>query len=221
MDQVVLITEVHRPWEYALVQEFAKKGWRVMACSPVPEEEFQDALDTDRIHIFTLDTRSRESVQQAVRRIQEHTSRVDLLVCGTASSQGREAAGIAQMSADLVLEDYQANTLGPIRVIEACLPLMDNGLRRIALLSDVQGSLGLGLSGAGTGYAMSKAALHMAYTMLHGDLSGKGFTFRLFEPGSELETGDSAEAAAAYFTGAREDEERVVMLDWRGQEISL
>ncbi|MBB3129616.1 NAD(P)-dependent dehydrogenase (short-subunit alcohol dehydrogenase family) [Paenibacillus rhizosphaerae] len=221
MDQIVLITEAHHPWGRALVREFAQKGWRVMACSPVSVEMFQDAFDTDRIHIFTMDMRSRESVQQAVERIQEQTSRVDLLVCGTLSSQGKESAGIANMSADLVLEDYQANALGPIRVIEACLPLMDHGLRRIALLSDVQGSLGLGLSGAGTGYAMSKAALHMAYTMLHGDLGRKGFTFRLFEPGPEPETEVSAEAAAAYFTGSREDEERMVMLDWRGQEVPL
>ncbi|WP_179281104.1 SDR family NAD(P)-dependent oxidoreductase [Paenibacillus sp. XY044] len=221
MDQVVLITEAHHPWERALVQEFAQRGWYVMACSPVPEEGYQDIPDPDKVHAFTMDTRSKESVQKAVRRIQDQFGRIDLLVCGTASSRQEGTAGIADMSADLVLEDYQANTLGPIRVIEACLPLMDNGLQRIALLSDAQGSLGLGLSGAGAGYAMSKAALHMAYTMLHGDLSGKGFTFRLFEPGSELDAESLVEAAAAYFTESRGDEERMVMLDWRGLEIPL
>lgn len=221
MTQTVLITEAHLPWGVALSRHFVKQNWKVIACMPEAARPSSVFPETKQVRIIAMDARSIESVQAAAARVQVVTDHIDLLVNSTASEEGMAPAGIAGISSQGIMDAFHANSLGPIRVIETFLPLMAHGLKRIALLSDVQGSLGLGLAGSDMAYDMSKAALHMAFTMMHGDLSREGYTFRLYVPGTEGDTEQSAAAAFEYFTQPREDEERIVMLDETGQEVPL
>ncbi len=221
MEQTVLITEAHQPWCQALGQYFADKQWMVIACLPERELAKVSLADHERIRLVPLDVQSRESVQSAASRIQEMTDSIDMIVCQTVTEDNGEAQGLAGMSTSVLLESFNANALGPIRLVEAMLPMMKKGLKRIALLTDPTGSLGLALPGTGLGYSMSKAALHMAFTMMHGDLSREGFTFRLYAPFAENSVQHSAEAAFRYFTLPREDEERMVLMDQTGAELPL
>ncbi|WP_136603792.1 SDR family NAD(P)-dependent oxidoreductase [Paenibacillus dokdonensis] len=219
MTQVVLITEAQHPWSIALCRYFAMHQWTVIACSP--ESIGLNFTGTEQIHTVTLDPRSKDSVQAAAAHVQRITDRIDLIVSQTVSTGDGEIAGIASMSPAGLLDSFNGNALGAIRVVEAFLPIMHQGLKRIALLTDPKGSLGLSLSGSSIAYSMSKAALHMAYTMMHGDLSREGYTFRLYAPATEVDMNLSAEAAFRYFTRSREDEERMVLLNEAGAEVPL
>ena len=58
---------------------------------------------------------------------------------------------------------FDINALGPLRVVEAFLPLMVNsGLRRLCFVSSEAGSIGDATRQSWYGYCMSKAALNMA-----------------------------------------------------------
>ncbi len=78
---------------------------------------------------------------------------------------------------------------------------------------------------------MSKAALNMATRILYNHLRPEGYTFRVYHPGwirsyirgskstvGDLEPEEAAVPALDYFLRALNDEDRLVMRDWQGQE---
>jgi NAD(P)-dependent dehydrogenase (short-subunit alcohol dehydrogenase family) len=105
------------------------------------------------------------------------------------------------------------NALGPMRVVEAFLPLMDSGaVKRLCFVSSEAGSVTRSQRKAGYGYTMSKSALNMAVKIMFNDLRPQGFTFRVYHPGwlrsymsgvkneqAHLEPDEAAVPALAYF----------------------
>lgn len=115
---------------------------------------------------------------------------------------------------------------------EQMLRLMEGGRKRLCYVSSEAGSIGNAHRDGMFGYCMSKAALNMAVRMLHNDLYGKGFTFRLYHPGwmrsymadsagdvsmnGYLEPALSAAAAAEQFLSDRACENMLAMQDVDG-----
>jgi NAD(P)-dependent dehydrogenase (short-subunit alcohol dehydrogenase family) len=96
-------------------------------------------------------------------------------------------------------EEYEVNTLGPLRVTQALLPLMSAG-GKIGIITSRVGSLGDNASGGLYGYRMSKAAANMAGICLAHDLKKRGIAVRLLHPGtvrSEMTRGLSDDATMA------------------------
>ncbi len=127
---------------------------------------------------------------------------------------------------------YDVNALGPLRVVEAFLPLLDRGAgRRLCFVSSEAGSIGACQRTSWHGYCMSKAALNMSVKILFNLLRREGYTFRLYHPGwmrsyisgrknmqATLEPEEAAVPALAYFLGEVGDEDQLVMRDWQGRE---
>jgi NAD(P)-dependent dehydrogenase (short-subunit alcohol dehydrogenase family) len=127
---------------------------------------------------------------------------------------------------------YDVNALGPLRVTEAFLPLMERGsLKRLCFISSEAGSIARATRTAEFGYCMSKAALNMAVKILSNDLSPSGYTFRVYHPGwirsymsgvKNMEATFEPEVAAAraipILLGQRENEAELVLLDHEGKE---
>jgi len=98
------------------------------------------------------------------------------------------------------------------------------------------GAAGTGLNtvaqpGSRYGYGMSKAALNMVTKLLFNDLHPQGYTFRLYHPGwmngymsgdkgtrGDMEPEEAAIPALSYFLSDREDEGRLVLIDYMGSE---
>jgi NAD(P)-dependent dehydrogenase (short-subunit alcohol dehydrogenase family) len=81
------------------------------------------------------------------------------------------------------------------------------------------------------GYCISKTALNMAIKIMFNHLYPEGYTFRIYHPGwvrsymggtknmnAHLEPEESAAAAIPLFVESREDENRLVMMDYLGGE---
>ena len=136
---------------------------------------------------------------------------------------------------------YNVNALGPLRVVEAFLPLTEQSdLKRLCFVSSEAGSINRCERTSWYGYNMSKAALNMAVKLLFNRLRPEGYTFRVYYPGwmrtymrgekdteANLEPEVAAVPALAYFLGdrcadahqpGRSDEDRLVMRDWQGRE---
>jgi NAD(P)-dependent dehydrogenase (short-subunit alcohol dehydrogenase family) len=81
-----------------------------------------------------------------------------------------------------VLEQFEVNTLGPLRVTEALLGNLGKGAK-VALITSRMGSIADNTSGGRYGYRMSKAALNIAGVSLARDLQPRGIAVALLHPG--------------------------------------
>lgn len=83
---------------------------------------------------------------------------------------------------EAIENQMQINAYGPLRVTQACLPLLVSG-SKIGIISSRMGSLADNSSGGHYGYRMSKAAINMAGVSLAVDLKAQGIAVALIHPG--------------------------------------
>ncbi|PCK09196.1 MAG: short-chain dehydrogenase [Alteromonadaceae bacterium] len=81
-----------------------------------------------------------------------------------------------------IIEQFQVNTLGPIRVVEALFNNLKSG-SKIALITSRMGSIDDNDSGGRYGYRMSKCALNAAGKSMAVDFKSKGISVALLHPG--------------------------------------
>lgn len=81
-----------------------------------------------------------------------------------------------------ILEQFEVNTLGPLRIFQALSSSLKSGAK-LGLVSSQMGSIGDNQSGGRYGYRMSKAALNMAGASLACDLRSRGIAVALLHPG--------------------------------------
>jgi NAD(P)-dependent dehydrogenase (short-subunit alcohol dehydrogenase family) len=236
MADTVFVTGADRGLGFALCAELLKQDWQVFAGQYMPEwtELFTLVRQFPKmLHIIPLDVTSIESVQAAVQMVAAQTEHIDLLINNagvhspTAGRSIREAQDFAEMH-----RTYDVNALGPLRVIQAFLPLTDrSNLKRLCFVSSEAGSITRAQRTAWFGYCMSKAALNMGVKILFNDLHPNGYTFRVYHPGwvrsymsgeknmdATLEPEEAAAKAIPIFLNPQEDEGRLVLVDFEGNE---
>ena len=236
MSQIAFVTGADRGLGLALCEGLLTRGWQVFAGQNMPDwpqlaelrQRFPDALQA-----VPLDVRSIESARAAAQTVEAAAGRVDLLINNagvnspTSPRSIREAPDYAEM-----FRLYDVNAVGPLRVVEAFLPLTDRSdVKRLCFVSSEAGSIGAAQRTAWYGYTMSKAALNMGVRLLFNRLRPEGYTFRVYHPGwirsyisgvkgteADLEPEEAAVPALAYFLDASADEDVLVMRDWEGKE---
>ncbi len=236
MHQTALVTGADRGLGFALCQGLLRQGWQVVAGQYMPEWSELAALEREfpgLLHAVPLDVSSSDSVHAAVGAVSGLVEGVDLLINNagvnspTSPRTIRETQDYGEMQ-----RLYNVNALGALRVVEAFLPLTERGGgKRLCFVSSEAGSIGGAERTSWYGYCMSKAALNMATKILFNHLRPEGYTFRVYHPGwvrsyirgtknmeADLEPEEAAVPALAYFVQARDDEDRLVMRDWKGRE---
>jgi NAD(P)-dependent dehydrogenase (short-subunit alcohol dehydrogenase family) len=78
--------------------------------------------------------------------------------------------------------EFDVNALGPLRTVEACLPMLTEG-SKLGIVTSRIGSLSDNSSGGQYAYRLSKVAANMAGLNLHHDLSKRGIAVRMLHPG--------------------------------------
>jgi NAD(P)-dependent dehydrogenase (short-subunit alcohol dehydrogenase family) len=185
------------------------------------------------LHIIPLDVASVESVQAAAQTVAAQIPHLDMLInnAGVSTPTNRRTIRETQDYAEMH-RLFDVNSLGPLRVVEAFLPLLDRGtFKRLCFVSSEAGSIERSYRDAWFGYCMSKAALNMAIKNLFNSLRPEGYTFRVYHPGwvrsymggqknneADLEPEDAAAYAIPIFVNPRENEDRLVLVDYRGNE---
>lgn len=236
MQHTVFVTGGDRGLGLALCTGLLEQGWRVFAGQYLPEWPELSNLTKQypqTLHLVPLDVRSSESISAAAQAVAALRGHVDVLINNagvnspTSTIPIRESQDYAEMQ-----RLYDINALGPLRVVEAFLPLMDRGtLKRLCFVSSEAGSITRAERTSWFGYCMSKAALNMQIKLLFNALQPEGYTFRVYHPGwvrsyiggtknleADLEPEESAARAFPVFLGQRADEDRLVMVDHAGNE---
>lgn len=216
----VLITGADRGVGYCLCECFLSGGWQVYAGQYMPNWPWLDklkALYPDRLTLLPLDVGSDESVRQAARQVDQ----LDMLVSNAGIFGGDDEAAVRSV--------YNVNTLAAIRLTEAFLPKMQQGMKRLAFVSSEAGVITIAHRDGGYGYTLSKAMLNMTVRCMFRELRPKGFTFRLYHPGwvnsymsgakstdGRVEPEETAQAAYRQFTQDRDWEDALIMTDVYG-----
>ncbi|MBN1400404.1 MAG: SDR family NAD(P)-dependent oxidoreductase [Anaerolineae bacterium] len=241
VEQTAFVTGADRGLGQGLTVRLLESGWRVYAGQYLPDWPELDALAArypERLEIVSLDVSSEGSVHAAAKRVAECVAGLDLLInnAGVGSPTSERSIHVRDTREP---QDYgemhrmfDVNALGPLRVAEAFLPLLDRGvLKRLAFVSSEAGSINASRRTNNYGYCMSKAALNMGVRILFNALRPKGYTFRVYHPGwlrsymrgvknteADLEPEEAAVPAIRYFCADLADEDRLVLRDWRGHE---
>ena len=235
-DRIAFVTGADRGLGQATTAQLLADGWRVFAGQYMPEwPELGKLAETypETLTIVPLDVADLESVTAAAETVRAAVGRVDLLInnAGVSSPTNVRLLTEEPQDYDEMHRLINTNSLGPIRVAEAFVPLMgDSDLKRLCFVSSEAGSVGRAQRTSWYGYCMSKAALNMAVKLMFNHLHPEGFTFRIYHPGwvrsymsgkknpdAKLEPEEAARYALSYFlqdTGI--DEDTFVLRDYEG-----
>jgi NAD(P)-dependent dehydrogenase (short-subunit alcohol dehydrogenase family) len=233
MQKTAFVTGADRGLGAALCAGLLDQDWRVLAGQYMPEWPELAALEDqypESLHLVTLDVSATPSVRVAAQAAAAIVDRVDLLISNAGIGGGRAELGQG-LDFAAMQRAFNVNALGAVRVVEAFLPLMTQGMRRLCFVSSEAGCISLAHRAGHFGYCMSKSALNMAVRIMFNDLQPTGYTFRLYYPGwmrsymggtkstrGDMEPEEAAAKALPFFLSNREDEGRLVLIDYQGQE---
>jgi NAD(P)-dependent dehydrogenase (short-subunit alcohol dehydrogenase family) len=246
MEQIAFITGADRGLGLSMTAALIDKGWKVFAGSYMPhwiELSELASKHPDNLTIVPLDVSTDQSVLAAAEIVSKSTDRIDLIISNAGVSAAEKDTNIrGSQDYDELQKVYNINAIGPLRVVKALLNFTDKSrMKRICVVSSEAGSINFCHRKAWYGYCMSKAALNMGIKILFNQLRPEGYTFRLYHPGwlrtymsgiknnqADMEADQAAKNALAYFLSERfnrheggkeqNDEDRLVMRDWKGSE---
>jgi NAD(P)-dependent dehydrogenase (short-subunit alcohol dehydrogenase family) len=161
-DKVCVVTGTSRGIGLALTRALVEAGADVFAgCrQPASAKALQDLVPAagGRLHVLPLDVAKDASVATFAAALPQA---VDVLFNNAGVNLPNDGAP-ADLSPATLMETLDVNTVGPLRVTNACLQrLRQAKAPRVANISSVMGSIGENGMGGVTAYRVSKTALNM------------------------------------------------------------
>lgn len=183
----VLVTGAGRGLGLEFVRQYAESGARVFALArdPLRSQELMKlaARHPNALTPVACDVSDDDSVKGARQEVGVATDALDLII-NNAAIYGREDEALDSLDWEQMRRVFEVNTLGPLRVSRAFLPLLRKGKRpRLVSISSLMGSVGDNRLGGHWSYRISKSALHMANRNLALELEKEKIPCVLFSPG--------------------------------------
>jgi len=136
--------------------------------------------------VVALDVTDAGSIAAAVADVVERFGRIDVLVnnAGIALDGSRSpVSSVLEVSPEIVARTLDANTLGPLRLIQAVVPAMRaRGYGRVVNVSSGLGQIS-GMGGSWPGYRMSKAALNALTRIVAAEVGSANIKVNAVSPG--------------------------------------
>jgi NAD(P)-dependent dehydrogenase (short-subunit alcohol dehydrogenase family) len=170
-----LVVGADRGIANAICRQLAARGDHVIAACMGQVEFGEGGIDT----IGGIDVTSGPAIQKLVQALRTRDARLDWIL-HVAGVLGLDELG--KIDYDEMRRQFEINTLGPLRVAEACVPFMRPG-SKLGIVTSRVGSLGDNGSGGMYAYRVSKAGANMVALNLHHDLSKRGIAVVALHPG--------------------------------------
>lgn len=176
--KTVFITGADRGIGLSLCKIFLENGWQVFAGRFMKDWAELDTLKKEygeSLSLISLDVGNDISVRQAAEKVKKQANCLDMLI---------NCAGIFQNgSNDTTLRCLNINSIGPLRMVESFLPLMEHGDKKLCFFSSEAGSITLAHRNGDLSYCVSKTCLNMTVRLMFDKLQPHGYHFRLYHPG--------------------------------------
>ncbi|MFQ6613022.1 MAG: SDR family oxidoreductase [Fidelibacterota bacterium] len=178
--KVCLITGANRGLGLEFVRQLSREGYQVLAgCrNPHKARELKTLIPEEAV--FTLDVKDEHQIEELVETIKSRNIKLDLIINN--AGIGGDNKELEDVTSTDLLNVFHTNTVGPLLIAKACLPLLKRN-SKIVNISSRMGSIGDNSSGGFYSYRISKAAMNMATMTLYRDLTARSIAVVAVHPG--------------------------------------
>lgn len=183
----ILITGAGRGLGLEFTRQWLERGHHVFALARRPEGSVGLAglarAHEGRLRTAPCDVADDRSVERARETVASTWEALDLIL-NNAGTYGPRDEALEEVEFDEVRRVQEVNTLGPMRITRAFLPLLRRGREpRLVHLTSLMGSVADNGSGGSWAYRLSKTALNMASRNMAIQLEGEGIPSVVIHPG--------------------------------------
>jgi NAD(P)-dependent dehydrogenase (short-subunit alcohol dehydrogenase family) len=184
-DKIALVTGANKGIGYEIGRQLGEKGYHVLVGARKADAGKQAAASLQKggvsAEFVEIDVSDPASIQKAAKGVAAQFDHLDVLVNNAGIMQDEK--NVTEVTEDVFLRTLTTNTLGPLRVTQAFLPL----LAKSSLASVINLSSGLGqLNDMGDtypAYSISKTALNAVTRQFAAALHDKGISVNSVCPG--------------------------------------
>jgi NAD(P)-dependent dehydrogenase (short-subunit alcohol dehydrogenase family) len=181
----ILITGTSRGLGHALVKRYLEDGYRVFGCGRSADSPSMRELKEkwgDKYYPVAMDVTKIEEVKSMAEFVAGHGS-LDIIISNATSSSKEGNKGIlAGCDTENMLNGYNVNAVGLLRIVKCCLPnLAPNAT--IAAITSESGSMMWVREKRQYDYGAAKAALNFNCVVLQRELSPLGYRVLSIHPG--------------------------------------
>jgi NAD(P)-dependent dehydrogenase (short-subunit alcohol dehydrogenase family) len=186
--KIALVTGGNRGLGLATCEALVASGYRVlMACRTIEAgQQAATGIGSGLIEVVQLDVASATDIERLTQLIETKYGRLDVLINNAGvllDAELGQPASICDATPEVIRQTLEINTVAPIAIINAMLPLMN--LVDDARIVNISSGMGQ-MSGMGSqyaGYRISKAALN-AMTLIYSlELDPQKFKINAVSPG--------------------------------------
>jgi len=185
--KTVFISGADKGLGFSLAQRFLQAGIHVFAGQYDPDSGLPGLAESfpQGLTVIPLDVTQMDSVSRAASQVAEFVPALDVLINNAGVMlETRTPLPELDLTRLPVLETLEVNTLGPLRMVQQFLPLLEKGGRKLIInISSEAGSIGNCWRESEFAYSMSKAALNMQSKILQNYLKPRGFKILALHPG--------------------------------------
>ena len=228
MEKNALVTGADRGLGLDLVEQLLQQGFTVFAGQYMKDWPDLGNLQSrypESLELVPLDVSKDESVTAAAQFVTDRTDHLDILFNNAGISGGKDNSLTAfdALDFDWAQHVYNVNTVGPLRVTNALLPLVMNSETKLVVnISSEAGSIKRSYRKGWFAYCMAKAALNMQSSIVHNNIYPQGGQVLVIHPGylqsyitgkKNLDAATTTEEAARQILGIIADRDM-----YRGKE---
>lgn len=181
--KTVLVTGSNKGIGLEIVRQLLAGGLRVFlaARNAAAGKETAGGLNGD-VHLLQMDVADDTSIQNAAKTYGQLANSLDVLI-NNAGIYPDKGVDILTISREQLVETFQTNTFGPVKVVQEFLPYLKKSNKpRIINISSGYGEMG-GLSCKVPSYCLSKLTLNGVTIMLDQALRSEGIAVYAMCPG--------------------------------------
>lgn len=181
----ILVTGANRGLGLEFVRQYAKDGWRIVACCRHPDkarELKQLAAQHADVSVHALDVADHRQIDALAHELRD--TPLDILLNNAGVYGGGEDENFGTLNYHAWEHEFRINTVAAAKMAEVFVGHVARGEKKlIAAITSLMGSMGDNRSGGSYLYRSSKAALNAVMVSLAHDLRERRIGALLLHPG--------------------------------------